>query len=202
MAGIERVHIKQGFHNGDGRDIKSLEMEPTANDTYFELFEKLNMPLQDGVKVEECDTVNDAKARYDYIDGIDVFLKLQNGHRVTIQEKFLFTDFKTVTFTDTNRMGYPGSFYTCISQYYFVAYAKDYPLDKSFRDYILIDFPGLLRYDANNRLNWKINTNTFRGLERINFRYLYYDDIPDEIIIYRSDLETGRTELPLWEISF
>jgi len=199
MAGIERVHILQGFRNSDGRDKKSLDMEQTANETYFELFDKLSMPLQEGVEIIECNWAGDSEARYDYIDGIDVFLNLQNGHRITIQEKFLFTNFHSATFTDTNRLGYPGSFYTCIAQYYFVAYAKDYPNDKSFRDYILIDFPGLLRYDANGKLNWKINSNTWQGLERINFRYLFYDEIPSDIVIYRSDIGTNQTPMPLWE---
>lgn len=199
MAGIERVHILQGFRNSDGRDKKSLDMEQTANETYFELFDKLNMPLQEGVEIIECNLAGDSEARYDYIDGIDVFLNLKNGHRITIQEKFLFTNFHSATFTDTNRLGYPGSFYTCIAQYYFVAYAKDYPNDKSFRDYILIDFPGLLRYDANGKLNWKIKSNTWQGLERINFRYLSYDEIPSDIVIYRSDIVTNQTPIPLWE---
>lgn len=196
MAGIERVHILQGFPNGDGRDIKSIEMEPTANEAYFEIFSNLGMPLQPGVKIDECDTVKDAKAQYDYIDGIDVILNLQNGHRITIQEKFLFTDYKTATFTDTNRMGYPGSFYSCISQYYFVAYAKDYPNDKSFRDYMLIDFPALIRWDATNELNWKVNKNNVHGLERINFRFLYYNEIPKSLIVYFSEDSCNQTELP------
>jgi hypothetical protein len=195
MAGIERVHILQGFPKGDGRDKKSLAMEPTANGTYFEMFAKLGLPLQDGVHVEECDTVKDLEARYDYIDGIDCFLNFKNGHRASIQEKFLFTKYKTVTFTDTNKMGYPGSFYTCISQYYFVGYAKDYPADKSFRDYILVDFPGLLRWDAMNNLKWGNNANTANGLKRINFRYLHYDNIPSHLVIYRSDKDKPQGEL-------
>lgn len=197
MAGIERVHILQGFTNGDGRDKRSIDMEPTANDTYFEMFAELGMPLQDGISIEECETVKDAKAKYDYIDGIDCFVNFQNGHRASIQEKFLFTDYKTATFTDTNKYGKLGSFYTCISQYYFVAYAVDYPNDKAFRDYILIDFPGLVRWDAAKGLNWKINSNNYQGLERINFRYLYYNEIPKPLVVYSSDTQQLQQELPL-----
>lgn len=186
MAGIERVHILSGFDAGDGRDKKSLDMEAMANEIYFRIFEELSMPLQDGILIRDCENVKDAKARYDYIDGIDCILNCRNGHRITIQEKFLFTNYHTATFTDTNKFGDLGSYYTCIAQYYFVGYAIDYPDDKRFREYILIDFPGLLRWDAKIGFNWKIKRNLFEGLERINFRYLNFDDIPDNLIIYKS----------------
>ena len=184
MAGIERVHILQGFENNDDRDKKSLKMEPTANKTYFKMFNDLGMPLLEGIDIIECETVKDAMAKYDYIDGIDCILNLQNKHRITIQEKFLFTDFKTVTFTETDKWGRTGSFYSCIAQYYFVGYAMNYPIDLRFRDYMLIDFPGLLRYDANNKLNWHFNNNNYNPLNKIKFRFLYYKDIPNSVIIY------------------
>lgn len=184
MAGIVRIHIISDWNNA--RLKMSRDMELSANDLHFSIWDSLNMPLLDGVEIVEC-TKQDAAARYDWKEGIDVILQYKNGHRATMQEKYLEYHTSTATFTEHQKYK-PGAWYTSTAQYWWIGYALDYWKGKSlaFRDWMLIDFPGLHRLDAKDSLPWHYTNNEKPGYEGISFRWIYFDEVPSSVIVARA----------------
>ena len=157
--GIERIHIESDWK--PDRIVKfSQPLEATANKLYHELFRAINMPLLAGDNIVVC-TKEQVVARYDYQEGIDVILYFENGHKATLQEKFLDFPQSTVTFTERQKNNKPGAWYTCTAQYWFVGYARKFRDEgiKEFQDWMLIDLPMLKRLDATQTLPWVIKEN-------------------------------------------
>ena len=174
MAGITRIKIISTWH--DWRTQLAQDLAPAAND--IEIVE---------VSKEE------AIARYDWSEGIDVILTSNTGARSTLQEKFLTYDREfTATFEEKKSNGDLGAWYYCTAQYYFVGYALKYwdwrnrviinnPI-MDFQEWRLLDFPAMRRADTSGAIQWKYDQNTMDG-RRASFRYVNFDDIPDNCII-------------------
>ena len=96
-VGITRIHILDK-PNGTGawRFVESQKRQTAANRLYRLAFERAQMPLLPGTHYIEC-SAESFNAGYDRQLGIDVWLRFQHGGRATLQEKFLFTEFRTVT---------------------------------------------------------------------------------------------------------
>jgi len=185
MNGIQRIYIDSDWGNNNERVRMSRYLSPAADDIYRDIFSSMGLRLCDGSEFSIC-SKEEALARYDWKEGIDVILTFDAGGRATLQEKFLQYPRSTATFTETQKQK-PGAWYTCTAQYYFVGYAKDYWGRKllDMRDWMLIDFPGLRRQDAMQSLPWKYNGNSHPDYEGITFRYLDFDEVPTNCIVAR-----------------
>ena len=191
MAGIVRIAI-QSKNKKDWRFIMARELAPMADNLYRTIFNKLNMPLIEGSEDIEC-TIDEAKARYDWEEGIDCLLYFTNGVKATLQEKYLTYWKSTATFEESKNSGKPGAWYYCTAQYYFVGYARKYLHEKvlAFQDWIMIDLPNIHRKDATKNLNWQYNKNKKDG-RRSPFRYLNFKDVPTDCIVARKGIESRR----------
>lgn len=185
MLGISRIKIASSWH--DWRVQLAEDHAPIANKIYRAAF-----TLADG---EETINVSkeDALARYDWKEGIDVILTTTHGTRMTLQEKFLTYWQSTVTFEETKTSGDPGAWYYCTAQYYFIGYTRQYWDFKKrkitdnpiidFQDYMLIDLPALHRMDDKDLLHWK-NDQNHNDRRRASFRYILFEDVPSNCVVY------------------
>lgn len=164
--GITRIHIISNWGNGNKRVQMSLDLEHTADQIYYDVFNSIGMQLDEGCEYIEC-SKEDAIARYDYQEGIDCILHFHNGHKATVQEKLLEYWESTATFTEHQKNNVPGNWYTCTAQYWLTAYARNYTasggVDLRFRDWMLIDLPALHRLDAIGNLPWHFKDNNKPG---------------------------------------
>jgi len=185
--GITRIHILSEWGNNNERVQMSRDLEHSADSIYYEIFNEMGMQLDEGLEIIEC-TEDEAESRYDIKEGIDCILNFTNGHRATVQEKLLDAPFNTVTFTECQKNGNPGNWYTCTAQYWLTAYARNYhndPTDLSWRNWMLVDFPVLKRLDATVDLPWVIKDNNNPKYRGIKFRYLQFEDVPKVAVVGR-----------------
>lgn len=181
MVGITRICIVSDWDNE--RLEMSRSLAPAANALYLNMFNAIGLHILPGEEVIHCQK-EEAVSRYDWQEGIDVIFQFSNGHKATNQEKFLTYKYgDTATFSETKRNGDRGSWYTCTAQYYFIGYARKYPVLMEFQSYVLIDLPGLHRIDAREQLRWNYNGNKDPRFTGIKFRYLYFKDIPQDVVI-------------------
>lgn len=205
MAGIERIKIISDWDTW--RTRLANDLAPVANSIYRQAFADIGMPLADGETELEC-TKEEAQARYDWKEGIDVIFTFASGVRGTHQEKFLTFHKNTVTFEERKGNGERGAWYYCTAQYYFVGYAREWSLPRPtperlwpkkpiFQSWILVDLPALHRADATGRLPWRYNQNKHDGA-RASFRYIYFNQVPQECIISAS----GQQQIPQLQLQF
>ena len=175
-AGILRIKIDGAIR----RATEAQKRWPAANRLYRQIFADLGMPLLPGYEEVTC-SIDDFKAGYDYILGIDVILTLENEGKLTLQEKFLFTRYRTVTveYMQNPVAGERGDWFNMKTQLYFVGYDRNGTLD--FQEWILLNWPAVKM--AN--INWRVRANRFEGAQA-NFRYARFDDFPNNCIIARS----------------
>ena len=186
MPGIDRIRIISDWKH-DYID-KAKNIEPFANKVYYDIFNWIAMPLKnDQVNIIEC-TLDEAKARYDYSEGIDIIFHFADGQRATCQEKLLDYWDSTLTIEEIKgKTGKPGAWYYCTSQYYFVGYSNNYASgDYSLRDYMMVCLPCLKRLTALGIAEWKFNTNGLKGSYN-KFRYIRFDDVPTDCIVLRKE---------------
>jgi len=187
-AGIQRIEIiNDGWDDSYTRINKALI--PTANETLRNIFSELNKPLMEGIEIIRCKK-KEIIATYDYKEGIDTILNFTDGTKATLQEKYLTYDkLTTATFETEKSDGSLGSWFYCNSQLYFVAYAKRLKYgDTSFQDWILIDLIKLHLFDTPSSLKWKFGGNDPSKLgRRSKFKYLLFDEIPQDSIIMRKE---------------
>jgi len=177
MNGIDRIHINSDWDEPRLNAIKLLE--PSADILYAQIFNDLNFPILSGVNIINC-TKEEAMARYDYQEGIDVILHFADGTKATLQEKYLTTKYSTATFTE-HQKNKPGAWYTCTAQYYFVGYAREtHNGDFSFQEWALLDLAMV--HLASPSLNWRFGDNKENGYTGIKFRFIQFDEIPDNCI--------------------
>lgn len=187
MSGITRIKIVSSWY--DWRVKLAEDHAIAANKIYRAAF-----TLADGDETVNV-TKDEALARYDWKEGIDVILTSASGTRMTLQEKYLTYDESTVTFEETKTNGAAGAWYYCTSQYYFVGYTRHYWDWKKrsilnnpvidFQDYMLIDLPAVHRMDEAGCITWNYNQNGKDG-RRSTFRYVYFNDIPQNCVIFSS----------------
>lgn len=170
MAGIERIEIIGTSNYLKERKQIGDDAIPDLNSLYRNI-----LPLADDDIITEC-TKDQAKSRYDYIEGIDVILTLKDRSRITLQEKVLTTDFSTVTFEERKANGDLGGWYYTTAQLYMCAYR----IDNKIARYCLIDLLKLKLASNTIDLKWHYQNNINRAE---TFRYIYFKDIPNDCII-------------------
>ena len=125
--------------------------------------------------------------------GIDVFFTLNNGMRLTCQEKFgspSFTYLEDVTveyYNDPVRL-VPGDWFTMIAQLYFFGFAsKDY---KTFDLWVLLDWPRTVWETIKGNITWERMRNTKNGA-MADFMRLFMANLPEPCVLatnFRGDL--------------
>jgi hypothetical protein len=166
---------------------------PVALPIYRQAFNNVGIVLADGDDTVEV-TKEEAAARYDWQEGIDLIFTTRSGHRMTAQAKFLTYPNSTATFEEKKTSGDAGAWYYCTAQYYFIGYTRKYwdyhtrnvlpDAVCDFQDWIMLDFAALRRADASSGIHWYFRENKFDG-RRSTFRYIYFDDIPVSCIVSR-----------------
>jgi hypothetical protein len=182
MVGITRFNITDKITGpGDWRFIEAQKYWPVANALYRRIFADLQMSLLAGEEIIEC-TKQEFQSGYDYQLGIDVILRPQSQGESTMQEKFLFTDFYTVTVEhcqDWLNLE-PGDWYKLKAQYYFVGYATKGSLQ--FNRWILLDWPRLQRATAQRRIQWQLRSN-LKDRAQASFMYVKFKGIPPDVVV-------------------
>jgi len=178
MPGITRIHIKSDWN--DWRTKISRDHEWIADNLYRHIFD-----LEDGLKIETVKK-EEAIARYDWQQGIDVILTRKDGSKATIQEKFLQFRDCTVTFETKKSSGEPGVWFYCTAQYYFVGYLIPEIKNYEFRDYILLNLPKFHDVDNKSRLPWLFKKNK-KDNRRANFKYINFNDTPVCCVVARKN---------------
>lgn len=185
MPGITRVRITDEI-NGRGayRFDQSRSHWGEANKLYRNIFEKLRTPLLPGEEEIRCTKI-EAISRLDWQLGIDLFLGLAHGGTASVQEKFLFTTFDTITveYMQDPEQKKEGDWFNMQCQYYFVAY--DYPPeDGLFETWALLDWPRVQRATAQGRIAWFDRINGKDGAQA-SFKYTDMNRLPDDVVVDR-----------------
>ena len=184
-VGILRFDITdQIAGRGAWRFTDSRKLWDTSAQLYRDIYERAGMPLLPGYRTIRC-TKEDFAAKYDYELGIDAILTLQNGMEKTLQEKFLFTWFGTVTieYYQNWRTKEPGDWFNIKAQNYFVGY--DYPkTGQRLTHWIMLNWPCVTDATARGEIPWQNNRNTRDGA-RASFRFAHFGDFPDHCITDR-----------------
>lgn len=188
MAGITRFNITDEITGrGKQRFEDSRMYWDAANALYRNIFTKLGMPLLPDNEVISC-TKEEFSAGYDYKLGIDVILRPQGQGESTMQEKFLFTIFNTVTVEHCQDWLTlePGDWYKLKAQYYFVGY--DAERQMRFDPWVLIDWVRLQRATAQGRVPWRLRGNLREKVgARASFMYVEFKKVPSEVIVAGSN---------------
>ena len=120
--------------------------------------------------------------------GIDVIFSLNNGMRLTCQEKFGSPNFAyladvTVEYYNDPVRFVPGDWFTMIAQLYFFGFAsKDY---KSFDLWVLLDWPTTVWETIKGNITWERIPNTKNGA-KADFMRLFMVDLPKPCILKAS----------------
>ncbi len=166
-------------------------------------FEKRMRPVADKLYWEIIPGIKDIDRRYrmslplpvhvelgvlDKELGIDVIFTLNNGMRLTCQEKFgspNFTYLEDVTveyYNDPVRL-VPGDWFTMTAQLYFFGFAsKDY---KSFDLWVLLDWPKAVLETIKGNITWERKTNTRDGA-MADFMRTFISNLPRSCILRAS----------------
>jgi len=155
------------------------------------MFNNVGMNLMPGEDIIEC-TKQEISARYDMIEGIDILLKFEDNTKGTLQQKILFTDYKTVTFEEYKNSGKQGAWYYCTAQYYFIIYTKQsrYEIEEQyksnkmnpeFREAYIYNLPEIHRLSLNGQIDWDIKENY--NYRNNSFRWTHFIKMPDSCII-------------------
>ena len=183
--GIVRVNIINDA-NGAGawRFLKAKKRWPAANRLYRKIFDTLNMPLSPGEGEIRC-TPEEFEAGYDKDLGVDVIFRFKSGMEATLQEKFLFTRFKTVTveYMQNWRIEEPGDWFHMKAQYYFVGYDRTEAY--TFQDWILLDWAAVQRATNTGTLRWEERRNRKDGAQA-SFKFAQFDAFPRTCIVANS----------------
>jgi len=184
MVGITRFNITDRVRGaGAWRFEDSRKHWPAANALYRQIFTGLGMLLMPGEETIDC-TLKEFEAGYDYQLGIDVILRPVAGGEGTLQEKFLFTDFNTVTIEHCQDWLTlplePGDFFKLKANYYFVGYDPTGCLQ--FDPWVLLDWPRLQRVTAQHRIEWHLRGN-YKDKARASFMYVKMDELPEDVCV-------------------
>ncbi|MBA7568640.1 hypothetical protein ES708_10374 [subsurface metagenome] len=195
MVGITRFNITDEIKGtGKWRFEEAKKRWPAANALYREIFAALRMPLLPGDEEVNC-TLEEFEAGYDYQLGIDVILRPVAGGEGTLQEKFLFTDFDTVTIEHCQDWLTleKGDFFKLKANYYFVGYDPTGCLQ--FGPWVLLDWPRLQRATAQGRIKWRLRGN-LKDKARASFMYVKMDELPADVRVASSNLAYSLPSQP------
>lgn len=190
MSGIERIKIAEFSSYLNERSAKAESCNQVIDDIYRQC-----LPLAPGLEPKYVSKA-DVGAMYDMIEGIDVILTLSDGSRVTLQEKVLFTTFRTATFEIKKTSGKPGAWFYCTAQLYFVGYVS--PDSAQVTSYVLIDLARLKIEHNRNTLKWQHRKNSKEGRKE-EFMFIQFDDIPQSCIIAIHNPKKQEPEMPVFD---
>jgi hypothetical protein len=186
MVGITRFNITDEIKGkGKWRFEEARKYWNIADALYRQIFSDLNMPLLQGEEIINCSR-EEFQAGYDYQLGIDIVIRPHGQGESTLQEKFLFTDFYTVTvehcqdWLSLER----GDWFKLKAQYYFVGYDPQGNL--RFDNWVLLDWPRLQRATAQHRVPWHLRGNLKDGAQA-SFMYVKFEKLPPEVIVRSSN---------------
>jgi len=185
MVGITRFNIIDKITGtGKWRFKEAKKRWPAANALYREIFAALRMPLMPGEETIDC-TLKEFEAGYDYKLGIDVILRHVAGSESTLQEKFLFTDYNTVTIEHCQDwlLLEKGDWFKLKANYYFVGYDPTGCLQ--FDPWVLLDWPRVQRVTAERRIPWRLRGN-YKDKARASFMYVKMDELPEDTCVASS----------------
>ena len=183
-VGITRFNITDEV-KGEGawRFEESKKRWPVANTLYRQIFTKLGMPLMPDEETIDC-TKKEFEAGYDYQLGIDVILRPINGGESTLQEKFLYTHYNTVTIEHCQDWLTlplePGDWFKLKANYYFVGYDPTGCLQ--FDPWVFLDWPRLQRATAQGRIKWRLRGD-YTDRARASFMYVKIDELPTDVCV-------------------
>lgn len=187
MVGITRFSIIDNLKGKGAERIKDAKKYwDVANSLYRDIFQQLRMSLLLGEEIVEC-TKDEFMAGYDYQLGIDVILRPTGLGEATMQEKFLLTNFHTVTVEHCQdwQTLEPGDWFNLKAQYYFVGY--DSLKSLNLNPWVLLDWGRLQRATAQNRIPWKLRCNDRTKVNaRASFMYVAFDDLPPDVLVASS----------------
>ena len=148
------------------------------------------MPLAEGDENLKC-TKDEFIAGFDYALGIDVIFRLQSGKELTLQEKFLFTKWNTVTveYMQNPLTGEQGDWFKMKTQLYFVGYA--YEDKRRFNNWVLLDWTRVQMATEQGLINWEERQNKNDGA-KATFRYSPMFDFPIDCVVYSSRLAVAK----------
>lgn len=180
---------------GAYRFHESQQLHSTANRLYRAVFAALKMPLLDGDAEVRC-SGSEFAAGYDRFLGVDVILSFANsGRTATLQEKFLFTTWNTITVEYQNdpRAQIPGDWFTMRAQYYFCGYDPQrrgilYP-------WMLVNFARLMEETDRGAVIWHDRRNKRDGA-KASFRYVAFEHVPTSCIVAKSGSQPNTLKLP------
>jgi hypothetical protein len=185
MAGITRVNITDQVSGRGAKRFKDAKkLWAYANKLYRDIFKEIGCPLDDGDKNLDCSS-DEFNAGYDKELGIDTILRTKAGQILTLQEKFLFTPFNTVTveYMQNPKTQERGDWFDIKCQLYFVGY--DYPQTGTrFVSWVLLDWARVVMATQRGDLKWKLRRNKWDGA-RADFKYTPIKDIPKYCVIRR-----------------
>lgn len=190
MSGIERIKINEFSSYLNKRSAKAESCSKLIDDIYRQC-----LPLAHGSEHKFVGKA-DIGAMYDMIEGIDVILTLTDGSRVTLQEKVLFTTFRTATFEIKKSSGNPGAWFYCTAQLYFVGYVS--PDTGQVASYVLIDLARLKIEHNRNTLKWQYRKNNKEGRKE-EFMFIKFDDIPTSCIISIYNPKKQEPKIPVFD---
>lgn len=190
MSGIERIKITEFSSYLNERSAKAESCNNVIDDIYRKC-----LPLSHGSERKYVNKA-DVGAMYDMIEGIDVILTLTDGSRITLQEKVLFTTFRTATFEIKKASGSRGAWFYCTAQLYFVGYVS--PDNGQVTSYILIDLARLKIEHNRNTLKWQYRKNTKDGRKE-EFMFIKFEDIPTSCIISIYNPKRQEQEAPAFD---
>jgi len=211
MPGIKRINITNEL-NGRGawRFWQAQRRWGAANQVYRDAFDC----LADGYEVMNL-TNADFEAGYDRFLGIDVILQFERGMEATLQEKFLFTTFRTVTveYWQNWRTKEPGDWFNMRAQYYFTGYDRKHSECKvtprlveqeahsrictccgtqfTFQDWIILNWAQVLLETERGNIKWHERRNQNDGA-RASFRWAPFSAFPTGCTIAKSNAIKSR----------
>lgn len=189
MVGITRFKIKGEYTTPGGqRFIDAMKYWDRANNLYRQIFACVKMPLFDGEEIIEC-TREEFEAGYDYQLGIDLILRPIGYCESTLQEKFLFTSFNTLTIEHCNDWLTltPGDWYKLKANYYFVGYDKE-QICGTLYPWILVNWQELVHQTALGHIAWKLRGNDVAKVgARASFMYVPFNKVPNKAVLLSSE---------------
>ena len=165
-------------------------MRPVANKLYWEIIPGIK-DIKRGYRLRMALPLYVGLGPLDRVLGIDVIFTLNNGMRLTCQEKFNSSDFthlKDVTVEYYNKpiLGIPGDWFTLMAQLYFFGFAsKDY---KSFDLWVLLDWQRTVWETLKGNISWERKPNTRDGAQA-DFMRTFMANLPDTCIIKTNYVE-------------
>lgn len=168
-------------------------MRPVADQIYTHVFGVTNQGIS------RMDGQPDNRHLLDREHGIDVKLVTASGLILTGQEKFLSAGYAhfnslTVEYQQNQHTGEKGDWFKLACQFYFAGYAS---VDgKCFTSWVIVDWPAMVLATKQGKIKWEGNKNR-DGRAKATFKYIRFDAIPANCIIWRGKQPSSNAKLIL-----